>query len=572
MKITLQFLAFLPAFLALAVGSCSQEASPTVNVTVDTTAAELAEEPQLEVPAAESAEEPQAEVAQAEGASLFGAPKKTKPKKVRKPAVLIEVSHEEQVSRALLHGRGSSLIFQHLKEMAFQAELDRRQMAGEPFERAIVKDDELDAKIAGTMATFAAKNPGIEFSDAVQASGYTMEAYRNEIRRSMGLQRLFFPSDPALWQLELLKEIFGTGSESAPYDAWVLPTHTAITEQLAKGEVVEPMNEQSLQMFFMPPIWRWMFHSTDVRYPFDGLPEGVALEVNGVQAMTADLMAELSPNLSSVDQSNAEAWVRNMELLNAAFAESGALLSPEATMVIVEAERAKYEGTIITHEQMVLQFYGFPSMEMFHHYTRMRESFRTTLPDEIPLAELQEHLKGHGSYLTAGKVNSEIILVTAKNLMTNSFALQGDPYAEAKSRAEKVGALLAEEGADFAAILLEHSDYPDVVPGQNPQIAQPRKGRFGSQSRNDLRGFCAENDYYDFVFGSSLADTVFSQQEIGIVFGPIKTPLGYSFYRTLGHTEGESVLDLEGDVNHRLMVTEDYLSTKFLAYLRGLQN
>ncbi|MBT3340180.1 MAG: hypothetical protein HN405_04500 [Planctomycetes bacterium] len=572
---------FLSALLLLAATACSEgvdSSTPTETPTTETPTASAHIASATPVPAAATADRSDASLQETapddstpEADSLFGAPKKTKPIKIRKPPVLIEVSHDEQVARTLIHGRGSALVFQHLKQMAFDAEIERRKIAGEPWERAMVSEEEAQVKIDATMATFADKNPTIDFADAVAASGYTMAAYKKEIRRGMGIQRLFFPTDPELWQLDLLKEVFGTGSEQAPYDAWVLPTHTAQMELKAKGEEITPMNDQSLQMFFMPPVWRWMFASTDVRYPFDGLPEGVALEVNGVQAMTADLMAELAPNLSAVDRKFAENWVHNIERLDAALAKSGHLLSPVAAREIIDVEAAKYVGTIITHEQMVLQFYGFPSMDLFHHYTRMRESFRSTLPDEIPIADLEEHLLGHGSYLTAGKVNAEILLLTAKNLLTNSYSLDTDSFALAKIRADEVSALLAAEGADFGAILDEHSDYPDVVPGQNPQIAQPHKGRLGAQSRNDLRGFCAENDYHDFIFGASLADTVFNQKELNQVFGPVQTPLGYSFYRVLGHVEGESVLDLDGDENHRLMVTEDYVTTEFLAYLASLQ-
>ena len=146
-----------------------------------------------------------------------------------------------------------------------------------------------------------------------------------------------------------------------------------------------------------------------------------------------------------------------------------------------------------------------------------------------------------------------------------------DGWADAESRAiDVIDALVASEGDAWDSLLEQHSDFfdPPVAPAQQQQAAamdRKNKGRFGSIHRNRLMQMLGESEYTAFVDGSSVADTVYYDQEVGGIDGPFKGIHGYYITRVDARTTGKKAILLT-DPNMRQMVVQDYVMQNFVKH------
>jgi hypothetical protein len=147
--------------------------------------------------------------------------------------------------------------------------------------------------------------------------------------------------------------------------------------------------------------------------------------------------------------------------------------------------------------------------------------------------------------------------------------MDADSFAIQESRASEAAAKLA-DGVTWKEIMDEYSDYPDAVPGTMPGAPQPKKGRFGAQSRNPLRQFLGENDYMDFLQGYSIGEDIFFNAELGQPQDPIRGPFGWYLYQVKERTAPAKALDVENDERQIYLVSDDYLSRQFLAFVAKL--
>jgi hypothetical protein len=214
-------------------------------------------------------------------------------------------------------------------------------------------------------------------------------------------------------------------------------------------------------------------------------------------------------------------------------------------------------------------------MEIYYQYFRARHSFKNTMPakdSEEYAALVEDALAKRGAFYSANRMQVDVILLGVRNKNTGKFPMTGNPYPDALSRAQEVKEILAEEDADWNAILLDYSDYPDTVGGaQSSTLPQPRRGKLPTQSRNDLRGFLMENEYTDFVTKTSMADMIFFDSEKGKINGPVKTTLGYSFFKVNEIVTGSKVVDYKGNERDAFVIDDDLLTTHFHAYVKALR-
>lgn len=478
-----------------------------------------------------------------------------------------EISREERLNRTYAYSTGSRYILQLVLDGVLEAEVERRKQEGSWSDACYISDEELEEDIQRRMEEVLAIDPTADFWAQVRAQGFTKETFRGELRRTLQAQRMFFPLDPEDWPLELIKEVLGP-----QWDNYLKKDYESLLEMRANGEF-QPLNEQMMNNFLMPNIWQFLRKKEEVLKPSDGLAEGICLVVNGKEHRTEDVIAAIEPLLSDTDRAWAETFVSNMELLEKDLKASGAYLDQETFDTMYRDEAAIYEGTIISHEMMVLQFLGFPSMELYRQFFRVRFSYRNLLPEEESqeyLAMVDQMIEARNSFYGAGKVQAEVLLVSAREKATGKFRMEGDPFADAAERAEEVKQIL-QDGEPFDQVLLEYSDYPAAVTGSANGMPQPNRGRFDALSRNDLRGFLMENDYTDFLFGYSVADDIFFRAQEGAVYGPIRSPLGYCFYRVVKRTTVRKETNFLDDKNTNWLVSDDLLSQRFLGHLSKLR-
>jgi hypothetical protein len=214
---------------------------------------------------------------------------------------------------------------------------------------------------------------------------------------------------------------------------------------------------------------------------------------------------------------------------------------------------------------MQLQFLGYPSMEVFHRVHRLRESFRDR-QGEVPKDEVDAHVAARLSFLGQGKADAEVIYFSARDMSNGTYAKEGDPFAEAKQRADKAAAELR-AGSDWAAVLLKYSDFPEAYPGTQPGMPTPNRGRFGAMPRNQLRDFLGENDYFDFLYGISVGDQIFFDAEPGTIYGPVMGPTGWMVYKLTRRLAPEVEIDLENSERHQYLVNDDLLNVRFFGFV-----
>lgn len=480
-----------------------------------------------------------------------------------------EISHEERVKRAYVYSVGKRYILQRTLDELLLDEVARRKEAGTFVGKVDITPEEIQAEVEARIAAVKAQDATLDFWQQVKAQGFTEETFRQELRRSIQMRNMFFPVDPEQWPVARLEAVLGD-----QWEKFMLKNHQDMLALKKEGGDPGEVPEQTMNMILRPTIWSHLIANADIVYPSDGLPEGIVLRVNGREVKTDDALAVITPFLGETEKQLAEAFVVRLEVAEAALKASGSWLSDEEYQALYDAEAAEFEGSIIPHEMLVTQFLGFPTMELYKDFFRVRKSFRTTLPDndsEEYKAMQKKQIAERGTFFGNGKVKVDIILISARDTSTGKFPLTGDPYKGAEERAMEVAQILA-DGSDFSEIQLEYSDYPESVIGSQMGMTQPDRGRFPMLSRNDLRNFLGESDYVDFLIGYSITDDIFFHAEPGAIYGPVRGSLGYYIYRVDSRQAPTKEVPTEGDERTMYTVNDDLLTAKFFAYVNKLLN
>ena len=474
------------------------------------------------------------------------------------------ISFGEAYKRALIYSVGAFRVQQLKIQMLTEVEVERRRSAGEDLSHLEVTEEEVKARIDSAKERTAQRSADIDFWSSVEATGNTRESYRQEVRRMLLMEKLFFPPDPSKWP-PILETIYAKGEENSMWESLIVPTRTKFETAWAEGKS-EKVDEMVMQLLLRPYILKWMLDSADITEPFEGLPEGVALLINSREIKTDELLGMVAGFIGPVERERAAAWVELSWALQKGLAAKDSLLTPAETIAIIDEEKKEYENSPISYEQVAIQFLGYPTMEMYHQQYRLRQSFRKTLPDPYPLDLLKEHLDERRQFLADGKVDAEVILLSARDMMNGRFAMEGDPFAEAEERARKAAEELA-GGGDWDEVLLKYSDYPEKTAGTPAGVPQPNRGRFGKLSRNPLREFLGENDYTDFLYGNSVADSIFFDAEPGTIYGPVRGATGWFIYKVNGREAPTREIDVAENDRHIYLVGDDYLTVKYHEFI-----
>ena len=478
-----------------------------------------------------------------------------------------EISYEERLDRGYIYVVGGRHVPQIVLGKVLADEAARREAAGGYVGYELDPAD-VEAGIQESIDQVLAQDANADFWEAIAGLGFTREGYREEVSARQRLMQMYLPEDPELWPVADLKRLM-TGSFGDAYDQLLKAEHEKMLAAKAAGEPVAEVNRQTVNQFILPMLVQGLLADAQVEYPSDGLPEGVALRVNGQDYATADIVAALRPLLGPEQMREAEGFVDAMMLAEESLRASGDWLDDEAVAAKWAEERALYEQSFITHDAMVLTFFRFPTMETYRQYFRVRQSFRNTLPDPYPDDMVEQQIADRGLFLGGGKVQATVLLVSARDPRSGRFAMDGDPMGEAERRAAEIAQIL-QSGVDFLEVLDEYSDIPAEAPAGQQNTVAPNKGRFPLMLRNDLRSMLGESEFTDIVYGYSMTDDIFFHAEPGAVYGPVRIPVGYAFYRVETRAEGAG-LDVAANEQHDFLVRDDILGTRTLAFLAGLK-
>jgi hypothetical protein len=212
----------------------------------------------------------------------------------------------------------------------------------------------------------------------------------------------------------------------------------------------------------------------------------------------------------------------------------------------------------------------FPSIERYTEHRRIQDSFeRMRKPSEAELEEFGERRSNR--IIGQVSVDADVILCSAWDFKANRWKENG--WVEAENQMRDVVRLLIEEQRPWEELVETYSDYyepptPVSKRGQ-PNQRTHTKGRFRNIQRNALLRELSETDYNVFLSGSSVADFIFFEQEVGTLGQPVRGPLGWYLPRLIRRTKPPARIPMD-EATMRELVLDDYLTTKLNEWAQEL--
>jgi hypothetical protein len=272
----------------------------------------------------------------------------------------------------------------------------------------------------------------------------------------------------------------------------------------------------------------------------DVLPEGVALRVDDLDIQTDAVFAEIRHVLNPERVQEARTWLAVTTALEQHLQREGVLLSYTDFLAEWVPENTNFHEAFLRHELLATAELGFPSAYLYVEALRLEHSYERILArseDWGPKAwSEQPKLRG---ILGASEVEAEMILVSAFDFRNNCW--KADGWERARESAEVIrGRLERSEGKQWPILLDRYSEFydPPVPPdAEVPDRFLMNKGRFAPQLRNELLLSLGEGQYRNLIYGGSVADYVFFEQEVGSWKGPFKGVQGYYFSKVKNRTQ-----------------------------------
>ena len=455
-------------------------------------------------------------------------------------------------------------------DIFIEREINRRVLEGADPAQYGVNEAELDQQVATLREQVKAQYPTLEVDFVLGQNGIMPGTLRSLTAQNQLFTQVFLPDNPADWPVLTRDAILTKFGEP-----FVQQLQTAHETRVAEGTVNDPAAQQGQALFkklLRDTIVQTLAGGSDIKTTASGLPPGVALRVDGIDIMTADVFASIAPRLTADDVRKARLWVAKREVVKAVLEAAGAYLDDEAFAAAFAEHEAPYAGSMLTLEMVVRQFKRFPSMDHYREHFRLQTSFERMAAESLDREALEAHLPRAQRLLGLETVDAEVILISAYDFPTGRWKENG--WQAARERAKAVAGELAEaDGENWTAMLEQHSDFWDPPVATNAaqpqQPTRPDKGRFGSKNRNELVQALGESEFLMFVEGSSVADALFFDVEAGGLGGPWRGPFGYYIGLVKSRTPAKQAVTLDGD-RYEDLIRQDLLSVRFNAFAQAM--
>lgn len=216
----------------------------------------------------------------------------------------------------------------------------------------------------------------------------------------------------------------------------------------------------------------------------------------------------------------------------------------------------------------------FPSVEAFSSYLQLFESYRESVkpsletgPDGRLPVVLQAHLEHANQVRRWGRVDAEVLLVSAFDFP--NFRWKEDGWIHAARKAAGLAAALGEFPEAWSKLHHAHCEFwnppqPEWSRGSQNTLYK-HGGQFGCITRDYLQTLLDESPYSDFLSHGLLTDKIFFDLPLGVITGPYQGPWGYYLAKVLKRYPLRAPLDLSDDRN-RETLREDWLRASFTVY------
>jgi len=559
------------------------------------------------------------------------------------------------IKRHIIYGPCRPALEWRRIDALLQSEIARRAEAGEPTEGLNPSDEQFTAIYDKKIAEFQERFPTLDLAAEVSRAYRNMDWYRRELRMDLVFDNTYIPDNPEQWpavtfealraeageiliddfkqsyerrtnyyaeQLGLWEEAKATYPDRVKaYEAELAAWEVSRTgDQPARpeepGDEPEFPQEDAMYRSILRQMVRDMlFKTADTKTSIDGLPDEIVmtLDINSDGTVdhtwhTDELWEDVKDTVSEKEIGDAKHFLAKLESARQRMAGEEFLLSADDARTIFESNEggAGFQSAQFNIGMVAVGNHQFPSVEAYGDYFRILESHRKRVnplieaPEEGGIAQpLREHLVRANQIMGLGKVDCEVLLVSAFDFPGNKWIEKGwetskeqaawikeeieknnQSYAEyrrLRMEAAAAGEELDPNSApqamdphDFWSLLLDeycgYWDPPQPEKGRpGSAVGYKMKGRFGERYRNDLQGMIGESPFHQFVRGFSITDFVFFEQQVGTVAGPFKGPHGYYLTKVMRRMPPTRPLNI-GDERHVGLLRDDYVPFSLIGY------
>jgi hypothetical protein len=467
----------------------------------------------------------------------------------------------DEVKRHLCLGLGFAYADFAKFQIVLAQEIERRKAEGEDVSKYVVDDAALDKHLEKQRKEFATRYPTLDFELEVGRAYISHDLYREPARQSLLFERLFLPENPTDWPPLTVELIRGWAGPAA--DDFIQDAHDSYARRkeimIEQGLDEIPPEDPVLVGVYKDEILRGLNNFSEIELEPSKLPAGALMTVDGQVIPIEAVWSMIGPYVSAMDLAYTRRFLALCKVLEQDFAAKGVLMSEDEFVKSWTDEGMTYRQKLDQHAIVASQVIGTQSMVAYALYQRLLESLRRELGDKLEdEALLREWSPITNEVTGASKRDVEMILCSAWDGDLAAWKENGWQTAR-----EKVFGVKAEldAGADWTALRELHSEFwdpplPDV--GQKPMFSLRFKGAFGMQTRNQLLSMVEESEGHELVFGNTITDRVFYDQQVGTIAGPFMGAKGYYLTRLTGRTPAARPLDLTIPL-HKLLVQNFYL-------------
>ncbi|MBM3973900.1 MAG: peptidylprolyl isomerase [Planctomycetes bacterium] len=458
-----------------------------------------------------------------------------------------------EVMREAVYLTGGKLVEAKVSEFFVFEEMKKQVDAGaRKVEEFDVKEQDVVDQLAPMKQEFETKNPGVDFWEVVRSQfGLNKETFLQQRKESILFDRVFFPGAPKDWP-DITKEAIKaqTQSDQGPRFLEKLEEATQAVDANGQPRKLPDFWVNMMRQFVQKGLRSW----SDIRYASNGLPADVVLKVNELSWSTQEAFDFVKKGLFVQDLERAIQEVCVREALRQELVAKGTHVSDEDFQKRYDEYRQPYDSTPFTVEVIATRFKGYPCLEAYRARWRLITSYADMIKADVNDENLQAHANKRAAFFADGQVDVSLIPFQARNPKTGAW--EPDGMAGAKARCEELFAALEKKELTFDQALDKHAEF-----FSNDE----KRGRLGMMPLNQLRQQLRENEFTQLLDGTSIADFLFFEAEVGKTIGPIQSPDGFVVARVNSRTPARRQIDVKVE-RERDLVKEDYVTVRFFEW------
>jgi len=476
---------------------------------------------------------------------------------------------ENDLRRYLCYGVGGKHLDALKFEIISRQEIAKRKEAGEDVSALVVSDAEVDKMLEKQRKDFLLKYPTLDFPTEVGRAYLSLDVYRDEVRRTLLFDKIFFPEDPEKWPSVTSEAIIMASSGRDFIDdsieSYKARKQMMVDQNLEELPPDDPLLVDTLRSWVLEALNSFSLIQSDVTT----LPADTLMIVEGVPIKVDQVWKVIEPHVTWDQIAHGRRFLALLGVAEHELTKLGMMI-PKEEFEANFMPNVPYANALVAYEMVALVLQGFPSMQANVRYERALRSYKKSIAEELASNEkLQPYLQRANQIAGAAKIDAEVILSSAYDYPNSRWKVDGWKSAETKARSLKKQ---LDEGAEWGDILELHSDFwdppmPEV--GQKPQFGMTFKGRFGTHTRNQFVGDLTESDFTTFVTGRCIADKIFFEQQGGTISDVLEGEKGYYIARVNSRSPAGSGLNLQVPVNRDFLVNFVSMS-RFGAFARQL--